>query len=85
MFHMAIKEKRDNEARRLTASLLNALAIGGIATAVFTPFWMGGHSPTVEIATRTAYLLLAIYLHLCGQVALHRIEEEQTNGRLGHA
>jgi hypothetical protein len=75
---MAIKEKRHNEARRLTASLLNALAIGGVATAVFTPFGMSGHSPTVEIATRITYLLLAIYLHLCGHAAVHRIEEEKS-------
>jgi hypothetical protein len=39
---------------------------------------MSGHSPTLEIATRITYLLLAIYLHLCGHAAVHRIEEEKS-------
>jgi len=69
---MAIQAKRRNEGRRLTAALLNALAIGGVATAVFAPFDGSG----VGMATRAAYLVLAVYMHLCAQTAIGRIEEE---------
>lgn len=74
---MTIKAKRDNEARRLTASLLNALAIAGVAGALFAPFGVGDAQSSVEILVRGAYLLIGVYLHLCGQAAIKRLEDEK--------